>query len=373
MVSDVNINTALQGQANTAASSTGLAEDFSQFLELLTIQLQNQDPLSPMETTEFTNQLVAFTGVEQQINTNQKLDDLVALNLGNATGQALGYVGKNISYVSSEFSFDGQSPTTIKYSLNDTAVDSTLRVLDENGSVVFETAAATAVGQNEFVWDGTLSGGGKAEAGTYAIAIDALDANDEGVGSTVVVEGRVSGIESQGGQVFAIVGDRAVSLGNILSISESGGVSGIGNDITSALSYIGSNVSYRSNSIALDDDDNYRTLGYSLEEEADDAFISILDENGNRVLRERVGTNDGDNVFIWDGTDGAGNRVAEGDYTYTIDARDEDSNSIDYEASNTSVVAGVENVSGNINLTLQNGTTIALSEILSIQPPVVGS
>ena len=80
MVSDVTINSALNQQQKTESAKTGLAEDFAQFLTLLTVQLQNQDPLSPMDTTEFTNQLVAFTGVEQQINTNQKLDSLVAMN-----------------------------------------------------------------------------------------------------------------------------------------------------------------------------------------------------------------------------------------------------------------------------------------------------
>lgn len=219
MVSDVTISSALNQQANTEQASTGLAGDFSQFLQLLTIQLQNQDPLSPMETNEFTNQLVAFTSVEQQINSNQKLDSLIALQLGNSIGSAISYVGNEISYVSSEFNYDGTNANTIKYSLNDQAVESTLRVLDENGSIVYETSAATAVGQNEFVWNGELSGGGTAAPGTYSIAIDALDTNDAGVGSTIVVNGLVSGVETQNGQVFAIVGERAVALGNVLSVN----------------------------------------------------------------------------------------------------------------------------------------------------------
>jgi len=219
MVSDVNISTAIQQQANTEASSTQLAEDFSQFLELLTIQLQNQDPLSPMETNEFTNQIVAFTGVEQQINTNQKLDSLVALQLGNSIGSAIGYVGQEISYVSSEFNFDGENTNKITYALNEQAVDSTLRILDETGSIVYETGAATGVGQNEFIWDGRTTTGGTAEPGTYSIRIDALDSDDNGVGSTSVVQGLVTGVESQNGSVFAVVGDRAVSLGNILSVN----------------------------------------------------------------------------------------------------------------------------------------------------------
>lgn len=220
MVSDVTVNTALQQQATTDASSTGLAEDFSQFLQLLTIQLQNQDPLSPIESTEFTNQLVAFSGVEQQINANQKLDSLVALQLGNSIGSAIGYVGQEISYVSGEFNFNGTNSNTIRYSLSEPAVDSTLRVLDEAGNIVFETSAATAVGQNEFTWDGTLSNGGTAPAGTYGIQIDALNSEDEVVSSTAVVSGLVTGVESQNGQIFAIVGERAVSLGNVLSINQ---------------------------------------------------------------------------------------------------------------------------------------------------------
>ena len=220
MVSDVTVGAALDAQSRTAAAQTGLAEDFQQFLTLLTTQLQNQDPLSPMDTTEFTNQLVAFTGVEQQINTNQKLDDLVALQLNNAMGSALGYVGLDASYVSSEFFSDGETPVTINYALSGVAVDADLRILDENGTTVFETSAATAAGSHEFIWDGLDSFGNPVEPGTYTIQIDALDANDEAVSSSTVVEGRVRGVETQNGLIFLLIGERAVSVGNILNVSQ---------------------------------------------------------------------------------------------------------------------------------------------------------
>ena len=112
-VSPVSINTALDQQSKTDAASTQLSKDFNEFLILLTTQLQNQDPLSPMDTTEFTNQLVAFAGVEQQINTNQKLDSLVSLGLGNALGSAQSYIGKEISYISSEFTHS-DTPSKIR-------------------------------------------------------------------------------------------------------------------------------------------------------------------------------------------------------------------------------------------------------------------
>ncbi len=220
MVSDVTINTALQQQSNTANASVGLADDFSQFLQLLTIQLQNQDPLSPMDTTEFTNQLVAFSGVEQQINTNQKLDSLVALQLGNTMGSALGYVGLDASYVSSEFYFDGSQAQTINYALDGTAVESTIRIVNESGDTVFETDGSRNVGNNEFVWDGKDNFGNPVEAGTYQFRVDALDINDEAIGTTSVVTGKVKGIENQNGLIFLLIGERAVSLGNILNVSE---------------------------------------------------------------------------------------------------------------------------------------------------------
>ena len=79
MASDVTISNALNSQQSTLNSSAQLAEDFDSFLQLLTTQLQNQDPLSPLDTNEFTSQLVQFAGVEQQINVNQKLNSLVSL------------------------------------------------------------------------------------------------------------------------------------------------------------------------------------------------------------------------------------------------------------------------------------------------------
>lgn len=220
MVSDVTFSSALNEQQQTAVASASLAEDFAQFLTLLTTQLQNQDPLDPLDTNEMTNQLVAFTGVEQQINTNQKLDDLVSLQLGNALGSSLSYVGLDISYVGSEFYSDGETPITINYALDGQAVENNLRIVNEEGVTVYETAGSTAAGAQEFVWDGKDNQGNPVEPGTYAIRIDALDSNDKAVGGSTIVSGRVSGVESQNGALFLIVGERAVALSNVLNARE---------------------------------------------------------------------------------------------------------------------------------------------------------
>lgn len=98
MTADVTLTGAMNKAQTTQRQGLKLAEDFDQFLNLLTTQLQNQDPLNPMDSNEFTNQIVQFSQVEQAINTNQKLDSLVSLQLASISGAALNYVGMDISY-----------------------------------------------------------------------------------------------------------------------------------------------------------------------------------------------------------------------------------------------------------------------------------
>jgi len=220
MTSDVNINSALSAVQNTQASTVGLAEDFSDFLNLLTVQLQNQDPLSPMDTTEFTNQLVAFTGVEQQINTNQRLDDLVALSLGDSFSSTLGYVGRNISYISSEAFYDGSTPVDLSYAISGDSVETTINIFDENGDVVFSQPVSDDDPQETFTWDGRNDNGSLVDAGTYNIRVDAIGADGEPLETTTVVTGRVSGVETQNGVNFLLVGERAVSIANVINVTE---------------------------------------------------------------------------------------------------------------------------------------------------------
>jgi flagellar basal-body rod modification protein FlgD len=220
MVSDVTFSSALNQQSQTSNSSSQLAEDFAQFLTLLTTQLQNQDPLSPMDSAEFTNQLVLFSGVEQQINSNQKLDALVSLQLSNAFTSSLNYVGLDVSYLGDEMPFDGTTPTKITYALGDQAVFAKINIRNEEGDVVFSTDAHKSVGKHEFTWDGSMDGGGTAPSGTYTVTIDALDINAQPIDSTTVVTGRVRGVETQNGQIFVLVGERAVPLSSILNASQ---------------------------------------------------------------------------------------------------------------------------------------------------------
>ncbi|PCI99710.1 MAG: flagellar hook capping family protein [Alphaproteobacteria bacterium] len=218
MASDVTISNALNFAENTANSSATLSQDFDDFLVLLTTQLQNQDPLDPADSSEFTSQLVQFAGVEQSINTNQKLDALVSLNIGSSFSSALNYVGKDISYISAEGHFNGTNPVKIAYAINGDSVDTTINVFDEDGTLIFSEGVSG--GATEFTWDGKDENGIVQPSGTYEIRVDALDGQNASLSVTTVVTGHVSGIETQNGTTFLLVGSRAVSLGNIINVVE---------------------------------------------------------------------------------------------------------------------------------------------------------
>jgi len=215
----VSASTAQTQQQQTAASASQVSGDFTQFLTLLTTQLQNQDPLDPLDTNQFTQQLVEFSGVEQQINTNQKLDSLVSLGSSNNLSSSLGYVGLNINYLSSEFNFDGSTSVQSHYVLANPASINTIQVIDQDGNVVYSQAGATDTANNEFDWNGQETNGGTAPAGTYTLKISALDDSGAPITSTNTVSGVVRGVETQNGVTNLLVGARAVPLSNVINAS----------------------------------------------------------------------------------------------------------------------------------------------------------
>ncbi|MCK6418090.1 MAG: hypothetical protein L6Q57_04015 [Alphaproteobacteria bacterium] len=358
MVSNVTLGSAISGQDKTASSAQGLAKDFNEFLILLTTQLQNQDPLSPMETNEFTQQLIGFTQVEQQINLNSKLDAMVSLQLGNNMGAALNYVGKQISYVSSEMHFDGAEPVKITYAYNGQAAASKIRILDEAGKVVYEADASTAAGKNEFVWDGRTKDGAVAKSGTYQIKIDALDINKNGVTSTVVVTGRVRGVESQDGLMFLLVGDRAVSMGNVLNAADTGN-SKTGDNLQDALAYVGKDVRFASNKVTYNGTDAV-SVNYTLSAQATTGTIKVLDKSGATVYEGNIETAAGDHGFTWDGSG-----AAAGEYTVVVNAKDANGNSISNTITQIGHVNGAEVKNGVAYLFVGN-QKLTFADILSV-------
>ena len=132
------VATALTSGSGTAASNlSSLSGNEQTFLQLLTTQLQNQDPLNPTDTSTFTQQLVEYSQVEQQINTNSKLDNVTKLLVSNELQNALSTVGAYVQYTGSNVDFTQGSTSTVSYTLPSTAASNDIFIQDSNGNVVY--------------------------------------------------------------------------------------------------------------------------------------------------------------------------------------------------------------------------------------------
>lgn len=187
-----------------AASATGrtrLAENFDTFLTLLTTQLKNQDPLSPMDSTQFTQQLVQMTGVEQQLLTNDLLEKLVS-NTGSGISTAVALIGKEVRADSNLAALSGGKAEWV-YKLDRAATDVKIEVLDSKGRVVQSIAPTdNKAGEHAFKWDGKTAGGSTAADGIYSLRVTAKDSEGSTVPAGIVAQGVVTGVQQVDGQTL---------------------------------------------------------------------------------------------------------------------------------------------------------------------------
>lgn len=192
------VSSAVSAQTSASNSSAQLAQDFDTFLTLLTAQLQNQDPLSPTDTTEFTNQLVQFASVEQQIQSNQTLSDLVSLTRSSTAAGLSGYLGKTAE-VNSPRADLSEGQIEWLYELPEGVEEATLSVRSEAGTIIYsQVLDDVSAGSREFVWDGRLSTGEYAESGQFSLIISAADEAEDPVTVSPRVRTTVTGVDLSG-------------------------------------------------------------------------------------------------------------------------------------------------------------------------------
>jgi len=201
------------------SANAALAADFDTFLTLLTTQLQNQDPLSPLDSNQFTEQLVQFSQVEQAIATNENLEDVLALIGDGNTASAVSYLGKDILAEGNAADLaNGQA--TWDYALADPAQSTTITVTDENGKLVLATPGQQAAGQHTFVWDGLDSSGEALPDGVYHIAVAAQNAEGESVGVTTYSTGEVTGVNTGADGTQLLLGQVTVPMSAVVRVQD---------------------------------------------------------------------------------------------------------------------------------------------------------
>ena len=203
--------------AGAATDRTTLSQGFDQFLKLLTTQLKNQDPLSPMDSTQFTNQLVGFSQVEQQIKMNDNLSNLVNMTKTNQTMLGLSYIGLNVEVDGNAFKYFGNGATPqISYTLPGDAAKTTISILDQNNNVIYSGPGELAAGTHKLIWNGLNNDGQQAPAGTYQILVGALNSDQKNMTVPTVVPGVVEGIESaDDGAIQLLINNKKVPIDQI--------------------------------------------------------------------------------------------------------------------------------------------------------------
>lgn len=207
-----------QTEATTAATSSAatLAKDFDNFLVLLTTQLQYQDPLAPMDSNQFTQQLVAFTGVEQSISTNKNLEAIIDQNNANKASNAVDYLGTEITVQTNKAGLAEDGTVSWEYSLDASTNTTKITVKDENGFTVEQFNGELSAGTHQLTWqapDGT-------DPGTFKLEIEALSGNDEAVNYTVYSKGVVTGVEKYNGDLLLAANGILTSPDYVLKVRE---------------------------------------------------------------------------------------------------------------------------------------------------------
>ncbi len=212
-----NATSATNGSSQAGKAAAVFGKDFDTFLQLLTTQLQYQDPLSPMDSTQFTQQLVSFTSVEQQIATNKNLESIISRLASQDIAGAVAYIGKEVYAVGDKAPLqNGQA--SWNYGLDLRAEETKITVRDGAGRVVYETNGETAPGAHTFEWDGRTNSGGTAPDGIYSLEVAATSAAGNAIGSNIFIRGIVEGVERVAGENLLAINGVLLPVDNIQSI-----------------------------------------------------------------------------------------------------------------------------------------------------------
>jgi len=213
----------VSGVSSGSSAGTGLATDsksiagnFDTFLSLLTTQLKNQNPLDPLDTNQFTSQLVQFSSVEQQLKSNTFLSTLVQATQNSSNNAAVSYIGKQVTSTGVNSDLKNGSAT---WSFNlPTAAKVNVTIKDASGNQVYTETGSLAAGAGQFNWDGVGTDGTTKPNGTYTITIDAKNAQGAYVAASTETTGTVTGVDLSGTEPSLIVGTSTVKLSDVTSV-----------------------------------------------------------------------------------------------------------------------------------------------------------
>jgi len=224
-ITAINTNT-VPGQGGTQSTSDVLGKD--DFLQLLVTQLQNQDPLNPMDSTEFSAQLAQFSSLEQLYNVNDNLNGLGANQLTMNNTQTILMIGKTTWAYGNIVQKTDSSAVDIHFGLGGNAVETVVNIYNAQGDFIKTISAGTMdAGDHSVAWDGTDSEGRTVTDGYYQFEVLAGDAEGRSVATETFIVGVVTGVTfNDNGIAHLLVNDMSIPMNSIVHVAETESIAG---------------------------------------------------------------------------------------------------------------------------------------------------
>lgn len=324
----VSVNAASSTTGVTKASSDNPMADFDTFLQLLTAQLANQDPLNPTDGTEFTAQLAQFSSLEQQINTNELLKQMINSQPDTKQAEAMSYIGKEILVPGDSFMLGETGNIEFNYDVDTKLESAKASVYNSDGEKVHEFTVQTNEGIHEILWDGKDAEGNRLPSDVYSIKVEGQQVQTDGSTKvkplTTYFYSEAIKVTKLGASYAVMTADgRAVELDDILAARKMDGSSSTdGSKHATALQMLGKEILIPGSDFVYAGQD--LSFTYGLSQDVKSVKVTITDEKGNKIKEVPFEASEGSHEFTWDGTDADGNKVEPGNYKIEITASDTD-------------------------------------------------
>ena len=342
----------------TAASAATLSDNFDTFLTLLTTQLQHQDPLEPMDSSEFTNQLVQYSNVEQSIQQNANLEKLIGMFQTQGLNTATSYIGKEVTALSDMAYHSGEGVHWI-YSLEAQADSVNIVVTDATGKTVYAGTGETGAGEHSFVWNGRDSDGNVLPEGFYTLQVTAKTQDGADIANDIYVRDTVTSVEVANGEPVLVVGGMPVSVDRVAIVKSQSAA----NSLTSVAGYLGNTVTATTQQAVFDGDK--ASWQYEIGPDATNVKLTVKDSTG-KVIHETTGSAlPGSHSFNWNG-DGTFGDAAKGEtYTLSVKATDANGREITSTVTLTGTVERIEMQNGSPVL-IVNGSRVRMDQVTKV-------
>ncbi|MBO1324754.1 flagellar biosynthesis protein FlgD [Acetobacter sp. TBRC 12305] len=210
--------TSSSASTTTSANAlSSLADNYTTFLTLLTTQLKNQDPSSPMSTDTFTSELAQFAGVEQQVQTNTNLATLISLNEDSQLTSDTSLVGSTATASTSTLPLQNSS-ASLSYTGSAGSMVA-IAVANSGGTIVKDAVLSPTTGTNTWTWDGTDNSGNQLADGAYSVSVETIDSSGTTSEVPFTVSGTITGVEKGTSDMMVEMGSASIPMSDLVNIS----------------------------------------------------------------------------------------------------------------------------------------------------------